>query len=130
MASDAQHAERAPVRRITLRNVQNCWVRVRAILAPIEPRMRVEYLQTAHEHEEYTQCVRPMQHASRNRVSIDGSGAGMVLLTAGCSDQSRVLELRYRVAKLFGHFNYQCTVLSPCRLVSKRNHVHCSVPSI
>src|ERR1700692_395047 len=72
MAIDAQHGERVTVRRITLRNVQNRSVRIRAVLAPIESRMRVEDLQTAHEHDEYTQCVYPMQHASRNRVSIDG----------------------------------------------------------
>src|ERR1700694_1883671 len=75
MAIDAQHGERVTVRRITRRNVQNRSVRIRAVLAPIESRMRVEYLQTAHEHEEYTQCVYPMQNASRSRVSIDGFGA-------------------------------------------------------
>src|SRR5260370_41568576 len=75
MVTDAHHAERMAVRRITLRNVQNRSVRIRAVLAPIESRMGVEDLQTAHEHEEYTQCVYPMQHASRNRVSIDAFGA-------------------------------------------------------
>ena len=36
--------------------------------------MRVENLQTAHEHKEYTQCVHPMQHASRKSMSADDFG--------------------------------------------------------